>query len=109
MLEEIKYFDIHSHLHSSFFNEKEDGQKVAEEMVSKNIFSIIIGVDFLDSKKAIEMSNKNKNLFCSIGQHPLDAPLGEAFDDKEYQIILDKDKKSEKKVVCIGECGLDYF
>jgi Tat protein secretion system quality control protein TatD with DNase activity len=108
MLQKVNYFDAHSHLHSDFFNEKEDGQKIVEKMAEKNIFSVIIGVDFLDSKKAFEMAQKNDNLFCSIGQHPVDN-LTEIFDEKKYQKILDDDNQKNKKIVCIGECGLDYF
>jgi Tat protein secretion system quality control protein TatD with DNase activity len=33
--EEIKFFDIHSHLHSDFF--KEDVEKVLEEMRENNV------------------------------------------------------------------------
>ena len=72
MIEKIKYFDAHSHLHSSFFNEKENGQIVAEKMLEQGIYSTIIGVDFSDSKKAVKMAQKNENLFCSIGIHPAD-------------------------------------
>ena len=70
----IKYFDAHSHLHSDFFNKKEDGQKIAEEMFEKGICSTVIGVDFSDSKDAVMLAQKNENLYCSIGQHPLDNP-----------------------------------
>lgn len=77
-------------------------------MFKENIFSVIIGVDFEDSKKAVKMASKNKNLFCSIGQHPVDNET-EIFNQKKYQEILDKDKKGKNKIVCVGECGLDYF
>jgi len=101
---EIKYFDIHSHLHSDFFNEKEDGEKISDQMKKEKIFSTIIGVSLKDSKKAIELSSKKENLFCSIGIHPTEK---EDFDFDIFQKMINED--NEKKIVCVGECGLDYY
>jgi TatD DNase family protein len=111
MLEKkISYFDTHSHIHSDFFNQKQSGQEVVDKMAEENIFSVVIGVDLGDSKQALEMASKNENIFCSIGQHPVDNET-EFFDEEKYQNILDKDREDsgQKKVVCVGECGLDYF
>ena len=75
-------------------------------MAKEKIYSIVVGVDFKDSKKAVQMAEKSENIFCSIGQHPVDN-MNEVFEEEKYQEILDKDIK--KNIVCIGECGLDYF
>ncbi len=105
--EEIKYFDIHSHLHSEFFNEKENSKEIIEKMKKEKIYSIIVGVNFEDSKKALKMSKKNQNLFCSVGIHPT---TKESFIEEEFNEILKDDFLDEnKKVVSVGECGLDYF
>ncbi len=99
----VNYFDIHSHLHSDFFNRKENGQIVAKEMKERGFFSTIIGVSFDDSQKAVDMAGKNKNLFCSIGIHPTEK---EEFSESDFKQLL---QAGGDKVVCIGECGLDYY
>ncbi len=101
---EIKYFDIHSHLHSGFFEEKENIKIIIEKMLDRKIWTISIGVNFEDSKKSSELAEKNKNIFCSIGIHP-EYSDKENWDEVKFQKLFDKNKK----VVCIGECGLDYF
>jgi len=109
-INKIKYFDAHSHLHSDFFNKKENGQEVAEKMADEGICSTIIGVDFVDSEKAVQMAQKNENLFCAIGQHPLDNP-SEIWDEKKYQKLIYEDnteqeilnifEKNKHKTICV--------
>ncbi len=98
--EEINLFDIHSHLHSKFF--KEDLGEVLEKMREKKVWTISVGVDFEDSKKAVELAEKNKNIFATIGIHPTEK---EYFNEEEFQKLLE----SSEKIVGIGECGLDYY
>ena len=97
---EKKYFDIHSHLHSDFF--KENNTAVIEEMKEKGFWTISVGVDFEDSKKAVELAEKNKNIFATIGIHPTEK---ENFNEEKFQKLLE----SSKKIVGIGECGLDFY
>ena len=101
--EEIEFFDIHSHLHSDFF--KEDSKKVIKEMQEKNIWTISIGVDIEDSKKAVNLARENENIFSTIGQHPLDNP-SEIWVEEKYQKLLNENIGN---IVGIGECGLDYY
>ncbi len=101
MKKDIKLFDIHSHLHSNFF--KDDIDKIIQEMKEKNIFTISIGVTLEDSKKAVELSEKNENIFSTIGIHPVDEK--EVFKPEEFQKLIN----NNKKIVGIGECGLDYY
>ena len=56
----MKYFDIHSHLHSDFF--KDDVGSIIAEMEKKEIGTILVGVDLVDSQKAVELANKHKNI-----------------------------------------------
>ena len=100
--EEIKYYDAHSHLHSDFFNKKLNGQEVARKMLKKDIFSTLVGVSLSDSKKAIEMAERNDNLYVSIGIHPTEK---EEFLEDDFQSLLE----TSEKIICIGECGLDYY
>lgn len=96
----IEFFDIHSHLHSSFF--KEDNKKIIKEMKEKKIWTISIGTNLNDSKKAVKLANENENIYSTIGIHPTEK---EIFQPEEFQKLISENKK----IVGIGECGLDYF
>lgn len=97
---EMKYFDIHSHL---YFPEYDlDRQEVISNMKEKGIWTTTIGTSIETSKKAIELAEKNENIFASIGLHP--AHYSDSFWSDEFNIMV-----KNPKVVCIGECGFDYF
>ncbi|CAN5142330.1 TatD family hydrolase [soil metagenome] len=97
----MKYIDIHSHLNLSEF--EADLEDTIVRLQSTDTGTIVVGTDFETSKKAVEIAEDHADIFACIGVHPVD--------DKEK--IFDKEKFAElvtsKKVVAIGECGLDYF
>ena len=96
-----KYIDIHSHLNLSQFDE--DREEIIQKLKDKNIWTITVGTNYASSILAVELANKHYNLFASVGLHPGDV-LFEKFNYEEMFIVA-----SNKKVVAIGECGLDYF
>ena len=96
-----KYIDIHSHLNLEQFDL--DREEVIQKLKDENISTITIGVDYKSSVFAVELAEKHNNLFTSVGMHPTDSQ-GEEF-NYEQMLALAKNKK----VVAIGECGLDYF
>jgi TatD DNase family protein len=97
------FIDSHAHLQwSSFKNDLNDViNKAAEEGV-KRILNV--GFDIDGSQKAIELANKYQDLYAAVGIHPHEA---KNFNDN----ILDELKQlsDDKKVVAIGEAGLDYY
>lgn len=96
-----KYIDIHSHLNLSQFDS--DREEIIQKLKDNNISTITVGADYKSSLLALELSNKHDNLFASIGLHPSDVLIEEFnYDD---MLLLSQNKK----VVAIGECGLDYF
>jgi len=50
-------------------------------------------------EKAIELTRKYENVFCALGVHPNNADKFAGFPD-----LL-----NDRKVVAVGECGLDYY
>src|SRR3989344_2045794 len=96
-----EYFDIHSHLY--FPDYDKDREEEIERMKKAKIGTIVIGTNFDSSQKAIELVEKHENLFACIGQHPEDLNADSVFDERL------KGLAQHKKVVAIGECGLDYF
>lgn len=97
----LKYIDIHCHLDSRFFKDETEG--VIGRMKEKNVGGITIGVDYETSNEAINTAEKYDFLWAGVGLHPADN-TNEIFDFDKYLELA-----KNPKVVCIGECGLDYF
>ena len=95
------YFDIHSHLY--FKDYDKDREEEIEKIKKAGIGTITIGTDFDTSKMAIDLAEKNENLFAAVGQHPGDLDNDSVFDENIVSLA------EHKKMVAIGECGLDYF
>jgi TatD DNase family protein len=96
-----KYIDIHSHLNLNQFDS--DREEVIHKLKDNNIWTITVGTDYKSSLFAVELANKHDNLFACIGLHPSDV-LIEEFNYANMFLLA-----QNKKVVAIGECGLDYF
>lgn len=96
-----KYFDIHSHINFSKFNNDRD--EVINRMRSESVWAIAVGTDLKTSKEVVELAEKNENIYATAGLHP-DDNREEVFDAKNYEEFI-----KSKKVVAVGECGLDYF
>ena len=99
----MKYFDIHSHLTEKRFNENR--HQIITEMAEKEIFTISIGTDQEESQKAVGLARSYKNVYASVGQHPVDNTT-EEFDQKFYNQLIESNRD---RIVCVGECGLDYY
>lgn len=100
-----KYFDIHSHINFSIFNK--DREEIIKKMHNESVWSISVGTDLETSKEVIDLANKYENIFATVGLHPDDnsPPAGgEIFNPEDYKELV-----KNKKVVAVGECGLDYF
>jgi len=95
------YIDIHSHVSFSQFDS--DREEVIAHMRDTNTATITVGVDFESSKRAVEVAEKYEGVYATVGLHPADNTK-ESFDVEEYASLVEN-----KKVVAIGECGLDYY
>ena len=94
--------DSHAHLDDdSFDNDRED---VIARAFASDIGAIIsIGSNIPSSQKTIELAERHKNVYASVGLHPHEA---KKWGDGFYTEL--KDLAREKKVVAVGETGLDY-
>lgn len=100
-------FDSHSHLNDEKFDE--DREMVIQDIWDSGVTNFITaGYNVESSKKAIEISNEYDSSYAIIGISPNDIPQSE----DELWIQLEKIKellKTSKKVVAVGEIGLDYY
>jgi TatD DNase family protein len=100
---------IDTHAHLDFKDFDEDREDVISRFFSARGKAIInIGVDLERSRKSVEIAESHENVFASTGMHP------EYFMEhgtlNMEQIFLEIKKLAKnKKVVAIGETGLDYF
>lgn len=97
---QLNYFDIHSHLESPKFDK--DREDIISRMQDEGVFTITVGTDLENSKRAVRLSDKYENVFASIGLHPTD--MKEDFREKDYVGLVEN-----SKTVAIGECGLEFF
>ncbi len=113
-------FDSHAHLNFNAY--KEDLYEVAERTLKNGVWFINVGTKYETSKKAIEVAEKHQEgIYASIGMHPVHIKtdlvkfktdpeegsfetLGEDYDESKYRELA-----KSKKVVAIGEIGLDYY
>ena len=95
----MELFDSHSHYNDEKFDEDREDilGKIKEDGVS---MAIVAGYDIESSKKAINIANEHNNIFATCGISPNDV-------GPETAII--EEIARNKKVVAIGEIGLDYY
>lgn len=130
---------VDTHGHVSFHAFKDDADAVLQRALKNNTWVIMPGTQFSTSQKAVEMAERYPaGVYAAIGLHPihlgeqrkvdilelqseLPAPLETArlgraqflagFETKAEEFEYEKYKAlgKSKKVVAIGELGLDYY
>ncbi len=112
--------DTHAHLNFNAF--KDDLDEVIKRTLRENIWLINVGSKYETSRKAVEIAERyEKGIYAAIGLHPIHLETGlvkiktdpeeggftakgEDFDKEKYRELA-----KSKKVVAIGEIGLDYY
>lgn len=97
----MKIFDTHCHLnHENFiFNVREHIENAKKAGVTK---FLVVGYDKESSLKAAELANKHDEIYAAVGYHPTEVDIS----DEDFEIVVNLLKN--RKVVAIGEIGLDY-
>jgi len=99
----MNLIDTHAHIYYEDYSDSiNDIIKSAADNGVKKIISI--GVDLKSSEECIKLSEKYDAVFATCGIHPHEA--GKAPDRYIYEL---EDMYKEKKVVGVGEIGLDFF
>jgi TatD DNase family protein len=113
----VELFDTHCHIHEAVrkttqvydkWHEKGDVavEAILADAKQAGVARILcVGTTLADSELAIEFVEKRENLWAAIGIHPHEASdhLERAAQEQFAALV------TEKKVVAVGECGLDYF
>ena len=106
----MQLFDAHCHLDDEHFDE--DREKLIEEIFEAGVTKLIsAGYNLNGSKNSLKLSKKYDFIYSTVGISPND--LNEKYLDEiaEIERILEENKNenfNNKKLVAIGEIGLDY-
>lgn len=105
----MEFFDTHAHYNDEKFDE--DREQIIQETYKSGISKFIVaGYNIESSKKAIELSNKYEFMYSICGISPNDIPQSEEKLWKDIEEISKIIKQNNnKKLVAIGEIGLDYY
>lgn len=96
------FIDTHCHLS---YDDYDDISLVIKDNVEAGIDKMIIsGCTRSSIEESIKITEEYKNIYLTIGYHPSEARFTNT-DDLKY---LEEQIKSNKKIVGIGEIGLDY-
>lgn len=97
--------DSHAHLNFKAFNK--DRKEIIADCLAQDIWIVNVGSNKKTSKKAIQIAkNYKKGVYAAVGLHPYH--LVNLKTKEEFKHEIYKKLASQKKVVAIGEIGLDY-
>ena len=103
----MEFFDTHAHYDDEKF--ESDREEILNKIYNAEVTKCInMGCDIKSSKKAIEIANKHEHIYCGVGLHPEEISQNEEEILKTISQIKELATKN-KKVVAIGEIGLDYY
>ena len=99
------FTDTHCHIHSKDYGL--NPEIVIDDAKKAGVLSAIcVGTDLEDSKLAVEFAKMHENIYSSIGIHPHEA---KDYINKPNKLTEFADLIGSKKLVAIGECGLDFY
>jgi len=130
------FFDTHAHLNFAAF--VRDRDRVIKKCLKEKVWLINVGTNFFTSQKAIEIAqNYREGVYAAVGLHPInldtglikqkfdsdefeenkESPFEKEFDYEKYKKLALSNFQDEnlggraqsKRVVAIGEIGLDYY
>ena len=101
------FFDSHSHLNDEKFDE--DRYEIIKEIYELGTTNFVTaGYSVESSKRAVDIANRYDFIYATAGVSPNDIPQKEEELWKQLSDIKDL-VKSNKKILAIGEIGLDYY
>ena len=97
---------IDSHCHLIFENFEKDLDEVVLRFRSVGVKKIVHACcEFAEIPKLKKISNEFNEIYYSVGLHPLEAKKWEL----GSKSLLRRSAQEDKKIVAIGELGLDFF
>src|SRR3989344_1772421 len=118
------FIDTHCHLNFSAF--RPDGDEVIKRSLDEGMQLIMPSSQYATSKRAVEIAERyEKGVYAAIGLHPIHVGEKRMVDEEEldpgafpptfetkeetFDLEVYRQLCQSKKVVAVGECGLDYY
>ncbi len=108
--------DTHAHINFNAF--KDDADEVIRRSLAGETWMILVGAETKTSKRALDYANKyEKGVYAAVGLHPMHTHAQKASGDDYNFVTREEDFSYDvfekmaqfKKVVAVGEIGLDYY
>ena len=114
-----KFMLIDTHCHLNFSAFKDSYKNVIKRTLDKNVWMINVGSQSTTSERAVKMANEyGEGVYATVGLHPThlfemqvdEAEVKVKFKSRkeDWDAKFYKKLAQDKKVVAIGEIGLDY-
>ena len=100
----LRLFDSHAHYMDERFDEDRDELLLSLNKDGNVKYILNAAYDMESSYKSIELAEKYEFCLGAVGVHPHDA---DSIKNEDYDLL--KKLSVNKKVVAIGETGLDYY
>ena len=96
--------DSHAHIYDELFLPKGGAQTIIDGMKKDKLeYIVCVGCDVPTSRQCVELADRHDNIYATVGVHPY---YPETVTPENLKILAEHAKN--KKVVAIGEFGLDF-
>ena len=93
--------DTHCHMYNS---EYEQAEEIIKQCNDNNIFMILNGIDKKSNEEILSLAEKYDNVYAAIGY---DHSVVNKITEEDLSLL--ESQLKNKKVIAIGEIGLDYY
>ena len=103
----MNFFDSHMHIDDEQFDK--DREEVIKKIYNSGVTKAIdLGCDIESSYKVLNIANNTNFIYAAVGLHPENIPQSE---DELWKTVskIKELANQNKKVVAIGEIGLDFY
>lgn len=114
---------IDTHAHVNFREFQDSANEVIDRALKNDVAMINVGTNYKTSAKSVQLAEETGDgMWSAIGLHPIhlakDVTESARFDGKEYAFKTKAERfdkrpyfelAKSKKVIAVGESGLDYF
>ena len=95
------FVDSHAHLDMEVFSNDLEGVLERAERAGTGVV-INVGTDLVSSQKALDLAEKNRQIWAAVGVHPHEAT--------KFTGTSELGRLAESnRVIAVGETGLDYY
>lgn len=108
-----KLFDTHAHYYDQRFSHDGEGvDALLSALFAESVCGIVnVATDLENAQTVLEQASRYPQMYAAVGIHPTD---GQGYDDPVAtldslcELLGDAESRRNRKIVALGEIGLDY-